>query len=62
MFSLPGYTGVKLLEHAGWGLPTLKEGYSHVIFSSLLKSNVVTYTLLRYNLPRMAKPAYGLRL
>ena len=32
MFSLPGYAGVKLLAHAGWGLPTLKEGYSHVIF------------------------------
>ncbi len=46
MFSLLGYADVKVLAHAGWVLPTWKEGYSQVMFSSLLKSNVATYTFL----------------
>jgi hypothetical protein len=60
VFSLPGYAGVKLLAHAGWVLPTWKEGYGQVKGSSLLKSNFVTYTFLRYNSPRTTKPAYDL--
>ena len=47
MFSLPGYAGIKLFAYAGWVLPTGKEGYSQVMLSSLLKSNVVKYTFFR---------------